>query len=257
MKKVLLSFFLLGAIAFAGGAAAQDATPSQGAQQNPGGGMGQRGMRGGGMMGMGGRGLIGTVTAVAADHYTIKSDEGETWTVEFSVNTRIMHQSAWRQGEGGNRMGPGAAPPQALKSTDIKVGDQINALGETDSAKKSIGAVFILQLDPEAAQRMREMKANFGKTWLMGSVASIDGTKVTINSQVDGAVHTFVADENTTFRQRREPVTLGDVKTGDMVRVEGAVKDGKFVAAAVNVMGAPQGGPTTAPGNPPPPAQPK
>ena len=46
-----------------------------------------------------------------------------------------------------------------------------------------------------------------------------------------------MADENTTFRKHREPVTLADVQVGDMVRVEGAVKDGIFVAASVSVMG--------------------
>jgi len=54
---------------------------------------GQRGGRGGFGMGMG-RGVLGTVTEVAADHYAIKTDAGETYIVHFSVNTRILRQSA-------------------------------------------------------------------------------------------------------------------------------------------------------------------
>ena len=44
-------------------------------------------------MGMGGaRGVMGTVTDVAADHYTVKNDQGETWTIHYSANTRMMKQ---------------------------------------------------------------------------------------------------------------------------------------------------------------------
>ena len=45
--------------------------------------------------------------------------------------------------------------------------------------------------------------------------------KVTLQGGPDNAAHTFVADENTTFRKRRDPITLGDIQVGDMVRVEG------------------------------------
>jgi hypothetical protein len=95
-----------------------------------------------------------------------------------------------------------------------------------------------MQLDPATVQQMREMQANFGKTWLMGKVTAIDGTKITLTGSVDNAAHTLVADENTTFRKRRDPVTLADVQVGDTVRADGALKDGVFTATSVNVMGA-------------------
>jgi hypothetical protein len=61
-----------------------------------------------------------------------------------------------------------------------------------------------------------------------------------------------VADENTSFRRRREPVTLADIQVGTNVRVDGAVKEGVFVASAVNVMGPPvTGGPAPREGPPP------
>ena len=115
-------------------------------------------------------------------------------------------------------------------------------MGEVDAAAKSVGAVVIAQLDPERARQMREMRANYGKTWLMGKVTAINETKVTLLGSVDNAAHAFVADEDTTFRKRREPITLADVHAGDVVRVEGAVKDGIFIAASVAVMVMPQGG---------------
>jgi hypothetical protein len=234
-------------------------TPGQG--PGPGGWQGQRGGRGGGMgMGMGagmmGRGLTGTVTAVAADHYTVKTDTGEIYTVYFSANTRIMKQMAGmrERGEGGRGMGAGAGgnPPQEIKATDIKVGDAIAAMGEVDATAKSVGAMFVAQLDPERAKQMREIQANYSKTWLMGKVTAIDGVKVTLLGSIDSVIHVFIADENTTFRKRREPVTLADVQVGDMVRAEGAVKDGTFLATAVNVTAMPPAGTPSVPRNAPP-----
>ncbi len=121
-----------------------------------------------------------------------------------------------------------------------------------DAAAKSVGAVVVFQIDPERAKQMREMQANYGKTWLMGKVTAINETKVTLQSGIDNAAHTFVADENTTFRKRREPITLGDVQVGDNVRVEGSMQQGVFMATTVAVMGPPaNGGPMPARGNPP------
>jgi len=227
-------------------------------------------------MGMG-RGLMGTVTEVAADHYTIKTDAGLTYTVHYSVNTRMLEQQPQPpgsdRGQGGGRRGGGSGqdqggaqgggqggdqgegrggnPPQPIKPTDIKVGDAITAMGEVDATAKSVGAVAIVQIDPERAKQMREMQANYGKTWIMGKVTAIDGVKVTLMGALDSTAHSFVADENTTFRKRRDPVTLADVQVGDMVRVEGAVKDGAFVATSVAVMGPPpENGPRGTAGTP-------
>jgi hypothetical protein len=210
------------------------------------------------MMGAG-RGLLGTVTEVAADHYTIKTDAGETYTVHFSVNTRILKQQAQRRGpgEGQGQGGERGNPPQPLKSTDIKVGDVIVAMGEVDAAARSVGATAVLQVDPERAKQMREMQANYGKTWLMGKVTAIDGVKVTLTGTLDSAAHTFVADENTTFRKRRDPITLADIQVGDTVRVEGVLKEGTFLATSVTAMGMPPGGAPMAPRDTQPASQPK
>jgi hypothetical protein len=243
MKIRLLSAVVFG-LALALAASAQDA--------NPHGGRGGRGGWGGGM-GMG-NGITGTVTEVAADHYNIKTDAGDAYTVHFSANTRIVKQEIQRRGEGG---GGGGNPPQTIKPTDIKVGDAVGVMGEVDEAAKSVGAVVIAQFDPERAKQMREMRANYGKTWLMGKVTAINETKVTLLGSMDNAAHVFVADEGTTFRKRREPITLADVHMGDTLRVEGAVKDGMFVAATVAVMGMQPGEMQSVPRDAAPAMQPK
>jgi len=247
MKLALISV-LAASLVLTAAATAQDAIPLGQAPPSGAGGGGQRGGRGV-MMG-GGRGVSGTVTEVAADHYTIKTDAGETYTVHFSVNTRILKQTVQRRGPGGGAEAAGsggAAAPQALKPADIKVGDAVAAIGELDQDAKSIGAIMVLQIDPERARQLREMQANYGKTWLIGKVTAINEAKVSLLGSVDNAIHTFQADENTAFRKHRDPITLADIQVGDMVRAEGAVKDGSFLATTVSVMGTPAAGMPAAP----------
>ena len=238
-RLIALLFLVAALIPTYGLVQAQDPQPGPGGREQ-----GERGGRGG-MMGMG-RGTIGTVTETAADHFTVKTELGEIYTVFFSVNTRILKQPAGapRRGQGdGAGEGAERTPPQTIKPAEIKIGDVIAASGEADSTAKTVGAVFIMLIDPERAKEMRAMEASYGKTWLAGRVTAIDEAKVTLQGGPKNETRSFVADEGTTFRKRRDPITLGDVQVGDMVRVEGAVKDGGFVATTVVVMGPPPNGP--------------
>jgi hypothetical protein len=296
MKKNVVLVFVL-ALAFSVAGAAQSSNADASAQSTSGenaggqngGGYGQRGGRGGfGGMGIMGRGVAGTVTEAAADHFTVKTFLGETYTIQVGGDTRFVKMAAGqRRGEGeesatqggaqgsgqgngqgsgegggqgyrqGRGSGYGGNPPQEIKATDIKVGDVIEARGTVDATAKSVGATTVALVDPERAQQMQTMEENFGKTWLMGKVTAIDGVKVTLTGALDNAPHSFVADENTTFRRRRDPITLADIQVGDTVRVEGAVKDGVFTAASVGDMGAMEAGNRRGPGNGAPAASPQ
>ena len=240
-------------------AVAQDAGSAAPANQTQGTGSGvaygRRGGRGEMGMGMMGRAQIGTVTEAAADHFTIKTDAGETYTVHFTADTRIVKQTAGmrgpgRGGEGAGRGGGmgrgygGGTPPQEIKAADIKVGDVISAAGEMDDTSKTVNARRIALMDPQTVAQIRQMEANFGKTWLSGKVTAINGTKIMLTGALDNAPYTLVADENTEFRRRRDPITLADIQVGDMVRAEGSAKDGVFAATSVSIggmMGGPNG----------------
>jgi hypothetical protein len=262
MKTRLLSVSALAfAMVFAVAAVAQDSNSAPPAGQDSGqsqsGGYGRRGGGFGGGMGMMGRGTMGTVTEAAADHYTIKTETGDVYTVHIDSNTRIVKQPAGGgmrgQGRGGEGGGTGrGTPPQEIKSSDIKVGDTIRAMGDVDATAKTVSARAVMQLDPATVAQMHEMEANFGKTWLAGKVTAIEGTKITLTGMLDNAAHTVVADENTTFRKRRDPVTLADIQVGDTVRVEGALKDGVFAATAINEGGMGGGEGQGGPRNPQP-----
>ena len=88
MKVRLLPLVLVALTITASAQDPQTAPPTQPASQS--GGQGESQTRGGGRGGWGagggmGRGVLGTVTEVAADHYTIKTDAGLTYTIHYSA----------------------------------------------------------------------------------------------------------------------------------------------------------------------------
>jgi hypothetical protein len=260
LPAIVVAVFLTASL----GAQDPSSAPPAGQNNSSGqGGNGQRGGRGGFGGGMMGRGLMGTVTEAAPDHYVMKTETGDVYTVHLGSSTRIVKQAAGMRGQGGggaagqgggqgNGGGMGRGnPPQEIKASDIKVGDMITVMGDTDATAKKVEARTVALVDPERAQQMKEMEANFGKTWLMGKVTAIDGTKITLTGTIDNAAHTAIADENTTFRKGRDPVTLADIQVGDTVRVDGAMRDGGFAATAVNVGGMGGGTPSVPRSAPP------
>jgi hypothetical protein len=168
----------------------------------------------GGPMGRG-QGIGGTVTAIAGPDITIKTEEGDIYKVTTNVNTRIMK----------DRM--------PVKTADIRPGDMLMVGGVVDPTAKTAAAAFVAIVDAEQVRKMRE---DLGKTWVAGKVTGIIDTKITIH-RIDGATQTISVDENTSFRSRRESVTLADIKVGDNVNARGQVKDGVFVAAELGVGG--------------------
>jgi thiamine monophosphate kinase len=69
----------------------------------------------------------------------------------------------------------------------------------------------------------------------MGRVTAIDESKFTLLG-ADSTSHEFKTVEATSFSKQRQAVSLADIRVEDVVRVEGALKDGSFVAASVTVM---------------------
>ncbi|MBN9615957.1 MAG: hypothetical protein BGO25_04430 [Acidobacteriales bacterium 59-55] len=190
----------------------------------------------------GGRMVRGTVTAVAPDRLTVKTEEGEVYQVVLSDNTRVMKQR------------------QPIKAADIKAGDGVGAMGVMDAPAKTVHAVLVAVVDAEQVRKARE---DLGKTYITGTVTAIDmdNARLTVK-RPDGVSQTIQADEGTSFRRggRRaqaamngspmngnaatasgtntggESITLADVKTGEMVGGQGALKNGVFVPTELRVM---------------------
>jgi len=197
-----------------------------------------------------GRMVRGTVTAVAGDKITLKTDAGDTFSVALTPNTRVIKDR------------------QQAKAADIKVGDGIGAGGELDHANNTVHALFVSVV---SAEEVKKMKDSFGKTWISGKVTAIDDLKITI-LRGDKVSQTIAVDDDTSFKRggrgmamamrgdasipmsggdfrgggasgggrplqadAGEPITLADVKVGDMVAGEGALKNGVFVPTTLAV----------------------
>jgi hypothetical protein len=195
-----------------------------------------------------GRPVSGQITEIAADHITIKTESGDSLKVVYNANTRVMQRTPPPAGEarGQERQRGG----EQIKITDLKVGDVVGVMGQADPATKAIGAMVIARMDAESIKRAKEMEASFGKTWLGGKVTAINETTLTLNGP-DGKSYSFVVDENTSFSKRRDAITLADIKVGDNLRVQGALKGEVFTATKVSDMGEMQPGNHPGGGQPP------
>ena len=173
-----------------------------------------------------GNGVRGTVTAAGPGSFTIRTEEGETYQVLYSPNTRLMKDR------------------QPIAADDIHVGDMLMAGGLVDAKAKTVGAVFLFDID---ANEVRNARAGFGKTWVAGKVTAIHELKITIERANDKQAQIVAVDENTSFRKHREDVTLADVKVGDTISAQGALHADTFLATTLRIMpprvpGQPAGG---------------
>ena len=176
----------------------------------------QEGPRGAGFMGMGSA-VHGTVTAIAAGEFTIKTEDGTTYKVATGPNTHVMKDR------------------QPIKASDVHVGDVIMTGGDVDEKAHTVGAVFLAVLDPTQVQRMKQAQTDFGKTWTAGKITAINELNLTIE-RPDKKSQTITVDENTSFRKRRDSITLADIKVGDTVSARGALQNGNFVATVLSVV---------------------
>jgi hypothetical protein len=175
-----------------------------------------------------GNGVRGTVTAAAADSFTIRTDGGDTYKVLFSANTRLMKER------------------QPIEASEIHVGDMLVAGGIVDAKAKTVGAVLLFDVD---AAKVRDAKAGFGKAWVAGKVTGVHDLKISIERAGDKQVQVVSVDENTSFRKRREDVTLADVKVGDFITAQGALHEDLFLATSLRVMAPGANGPGHPPGS--------
>jgi len=181
--------------------------------------------------------VAGEVTAVAGATLTVKTEDGGTMQIVTTDNTRVM------KGRG-----------VTVKVADLKVGDGVMAAGMLDAPHKTLHAAMVFAQD---AAQVAAMKANLGKTYIVGRVTAIDmdSAKMTVE-RPDHVAQTIGFDETTSFRkggrgggrmggadappaapaEGGESITLADIKVGESVRGTGSVKGGTFVPTELVVM---------------------
>lgn len=145
--------------------------------------------------------------------YAVKTDSGQPWRVLYGVNTRFLK---------------GRDPS---RPAEIQAGDMIFAAGNLDEKKKTIGAAVLIDVPAEEIRKARE---GLGKTWAAGKITGIAGTRIQVH-RLDGVEQSIAVDENTSFKERRDSVTLADLRLGQGFRAEGHVANGIFTATTLTV----------------------
>ena len=184
MWRKLAALFGTGVLLLTVGAAGLAHAQEPGEQAAPLGGV-----RAGGQF-AGGQRVFGTVVSVSGANVTVKSIEnGQTVTVVTTTNTRLMH---------------GAGEPLQLAS--LKPGDGVTAMGQLDAPNKTLHAAMLFGMTPDQTRQMEqaavEMKANLGKTYILGKVTAVDldNLKMTVE-RPDGQAQTIGFDEGTSFKR--------------------------------------------------------
>ncbi len=145
-------------------------------------------------MGMGrGRGIHGTIVGTSGANVTIKTEAGDTWTIVSTDNTRINIDR------------------QPTKLADLKAGDEVVAMGIPDPTKHEIHALVIAGA---SAAQVAKLKANLGKTYIVGRITAIDDTRLTV-MRPDKVSQTIALDDSTSIKRGgRLPAEFSGMGTG-------------------------------------------
>ncbi len=185
-----------------------------------------------------GRMVRGTVSAAAGDHLTVKTEEGPSYQIIATTNTRIMKDR------------------QPIKVAEIHVGDGIGAVGNIDDPTKTVHALMLFVID---AAQIRKAREDLGKTFISGRIVAIDFDALVLTiKRPDNVTQKITVDESTSFKKgtRRmgdeslgfaspasrsdqpaaESITLADIHPGEHVFGTGGLKSGVFVPTELYVL---------------------
>jgi hypothetical protein len=168
--------------------------------------------------------VSGTIDSIQPDSMVIKTDDGKTVTVQLTSDTRFRK----------NR--------EEAKITDFAKGDHVFVGAQPGSDPSTLTARFVGSGmgpggpgvgGPPSPEQMQQM--GLGTKFIAGEVKAIEETKLTI-LRPDGQTQVIQADENTSFQnEKRESVTLADIKVGDHVVGRGEMKNGIFIPTTLRV----------------------
>jgi hypothetical protein len=163
--------------------------------------------------------IRGSVVKMAGGTFTVKTSSGTLYKVETGANTHFV------------------AEGQASDAGAIHLGANVLAGGELDEKQHTLGAVFLAAVDAAQLAEFDRRRAEFGKTWLAGTVVAKHGTQLVVK-RPDNVTTTVSVDENTSFRKQHESITLGDIQVGDGVTARGMMGKDLFAGTLLTVVNA-------------------
>ena len=182
---------------------------------------------------------LGTVTAIAGNSLTLKTDAGQQVVVSVPDGARIL------------QLAPGSTDlktAQTIALKDIEVGDRVLVSGKAGDAAGSFSAArVILMKSSDIAQKHETEQADWQKRGTGGIVSAVDAGTGTLTVTVGAKKVAVTTSPKTQFRryagdsvkfEDAKPGTLAQIQPGDQVRVLGTKSDdGSSIPAEVVVSG--------------------
>jgi co-chaperonin GroES (HSP10) len=182
---------------------------------------------------------LGTVTAVAGNSLTLKTDAGQEVVVSVPDGARIL------------QLAPGSTDlktAQTIALKDIAVGDRVLVSGKAgDTAGSFSAARVILMKSSDIAQKHEMEQADWQKRGTGGIVSAVDAGTGTLTVTVGARKVAVTTSAKTQFRryagdsvkfEDAKPGTLAQIQQGDQLRVLGTKSDdGSSIQAEAIVSG--------------------
>jgi uncharacterized protein DUF5666 len=182
---------------------------------------------------------LGTVTAVASNSLTLKTDAGQMVTVSVADGVRIL------------QLAPGSTDlktAQAIVLKDIAVGDRVLVNGKAgDDASSFAASRVILMKSSDIAQKHEAEQADWQKRGTGGIVSAVDAGSGMLTVALGTRKVAVTTSSSTQFRryagdsvkfEDAKPGTLAQIQVGDQLRVLGTKsEDGSSIPAEVVVSG--------------------
>jgi co-chaperonin GroES (HSP10) len=182
---------------------------------------------------------LGTVTAIAGNSLTLKTDAGQEVVVSVPDGARIL------------QLAPGSTDlktAQTIALKDIAVGDRVLVSGKAGDSAGSFAAVrVILMKSSDIAQKHETEQADWQRRGTGGIVSAVDPGTGTLTVTVGAKKVAVTTSGKTQFRryagdsvkfEDAKPGTLAQIQPGDQLRVLGTKsEDGSSIQAEVVVSG--------------------
>jgi co-chaperonin GroES (HSP10) len=169
---------------------------------------------------------LGTVTAVAGNSLTLKTDAGQVVTISVAEGVRIL------------QLAPGSTDlktAQTIALKDIAVGDRVLVNGKAgDDASAFTASRVILMKSSDIAEKHQAEQADWQKRGTGGIVSAVDAGTGTLTVAVGAKKVAVSTSDKTQFRryagdsvkfEDAKPGTLAQVQAGDQLRVLGTKSD--------------------------------
>ena len=182
---------------------------------------------------------LGTVTTIAGNSLTLKTDAGQIVTVSVAEGVHIL------------QLAPGSTDlktAQAIALKDIAVGDRVLVNGKAGEDAGSFAASrVILMKSSDIAQKHEAEQADWQKRGTGGIVSAVDAGTGMLTVAVGARKVAVTTSSSTQFRryagdsvkfEDAKPGTLAQIQVGDQLRVLGTKsEDGSSIPAEVVVSG--------------------